>query len=296
MSYILEALRRSQQERELGNMQTSATDVNTEPVESGGINSWVFAALALAASAVVIALYAALQARPSVSEQVQAPPLPVETLAPAQDNGDRIRLEDQHNLSVTNRRLPPAARGEAVPEALIDDVGAAIRSSPPYLRSLSLPRELSEEERELPAEEQEPLVEPPPPKPRAAPTPTARPAPRPAAVTGDFDVPDDVVRDIETFKEELRLEQSVDSGRPVPKQPEPKDPRDLRLPKEVALRQPAFVMTVHVHEKERDKRFVVINARKYREGDTTREGLIVEEILPDGAILSIEGHRFFSRR
>ena len=109
-------------------------------------------------------------------------------------------------------------------------------------------------------------------------------------------MPDDVLRDIETFKEELRIEQAVELGSPVPKQATPKDPRDLRLPPEIALRLPAFVMTVHVHEKERERRFVVINARKYRQGATTREGLVVENILPDGAVLSYEGHRFYSPR
>lgn len=288
MSYILEALRKSQQERELGNMPTLETDANVEPVESG-INPWVLAAVALAALAVVIALYAAIQARSTVSEQVQDPPLSAEMPDTVQDLGGRIRLEDQRNLSVTNRRLAPSARDERVREAMNDDHGSTFLPSPQLSRSLSLPPELPDEA---------PLVEPPPPKsrPAPAPPPIARAAPQPAPVTGGLDVPEDVLRDIETFKEELRFEQSVESGRPVPKQPVPKDPRDLRLPKEVALRQPAFVMTVHVHEKERAKRFVVINARKYRQGDTTREGLIVDDILPDGAVLSFEGHRFFSRR
>ena len=289
MSYILEALRKSQQERELGNVPTMEAEAYVEPAENGDIKPWVLAAVALAVLAVVIALYAALQARPGISEQVKSAPLPAEILGPVQDSSGRVRPEDQQNLSVANRRLAPSDRGARAPGATIDGAEAAVGSAPRLLRSLSLPSEF---------EEDEALIEPPPPKPRAAPPapPVARSAPTSPSVTSGFEVPEDVLRDIETFKEDLRLEQSVETGRPVPKQPEPKDPRDLRLPKEVALRQPAFVMTVHVHEKERDKRFVVINARKYRQGDTTREGLIVEDILPDGAILSFEGHRFFSWR
>ncbi len=287
MSYILEALRRSQQERELGNVPTLETEVYTEPAESRGINPWVLAALALAALAVVIALYAAFQAGSSTSGQGQSTPPPAKPPSTKQHGEGTMPLEDQNNLSVTNRRLAPSVRGERSRDANNDDVVTGGHPPRPWSPSLSLPPELPDEA---------PLVEPPPPKPLPAPAPIPRSRPRPAPVSVGMDVPVDVLRDIETFKEELRLEESVTSRRPVPKRPEPKNPRDLRLPKEVALRQPAFVMTVHVHEQAPDKRFVVINARKYRQGDTTREGLIVDDILPDGAILSFEGHRFFTQR
>jgi general secretion pathway protein B len=55
-------------------------------------------------------------------------------------------------------------------------------------------------------------------------------------------------------------------------------------------------MTVHIYDEDPAKRFVLINARKYREGERTREDIGVEEILPDGVVLSLEGHRFFRKR
>jgi general secretion pathway protein B len=43
-------------------------------------------------------------------------------------------------------------------------------------------------------------------------------------------------------------------------------------------------------------RFVFINSRKYQEGQTITEGPIVEEITPDGVILSNHGQRFMLPR
>jgi len=64
MSYILEALKKSQHERELGQAPPLATP--SFPIEKAGtrLNLWVLLALVLAVSAVVIALYSALRGDP----------------------------------------------------------------------------------------------------------------------------------------------------------------------------------------------------------------------------------------
>jgi hypothetical protein len=74
------------------------------------------------------------------------------------------------------------------------------------------------------------------------------------------------------------------------------DPKKLRLPLEVEGRLPAFFVTAHIYDPVPDKRFVVINSLKYTQGETTREKLKVEEILPDGVVLGFEGNRFYRRR
>jgi general secretion pathway protein B len=104
-------------------------------------------------------------------------------------------------------------------------------------------------------------------------------------------VPDDLRRDIEAFKEEVRRTQGGE-----PKKAKNVRPQDLRLPKDVEKRLPAFLMTVHIYDPDPAKRFVLINARKLREGDRTRQDIVVEEILPDGVVLSWEDHRFFRHR
>ena len=59
MSYILEALKKSQQEREMGQVPRLQATVFDDPLEPR-MQPWIVAAIGLAALAVVFALYAAL--------------------------------------------------------------------------------------------------------------------------------------------------------------------------------------------------------------------------------------------
>ena len=101
---------------------------------------------------------------------------------------------------------------------------------------------------------------------------------------------------MQAFKDQLRQERSGGSSASAANKARPADPTKLRLPLDVESRLPAFFMTAHIYDADAAKRFVVINALKYIQGDTTREGLKVEEILPDGVVLSFEGNRFYKRR
>jgi general secretion pathway protein B len=55
---------------------------------------------------------------------------------------------------------------------------------------------------------------------------------------------------------------------------------------------PPLHLDLHVYANEPQQRFVFVNSRKYREGDTLAEGPVVEQITPDGAILNFRGSRF----
>lgn len=72
------------------------------------------------------------------------------------------------------------------------------------------------------------------------------------------------------------------------------------LYQEVATQQgaslPQLRLDLHVYAAQPSQRFVMINMRKLREGDTTPEGARVESITPDGAILSYNGSRFLLTR
>lgn len=54
----------------------------------------------------------------------------------------------------------------------------------------------------------------------------------------------------------------------------------------------ALSLDVHVFSPTPIERFVFINMEKYREGDTTKEGLLVSHIVADGVILEGMGQRF----
>ncbi len=51
-------------------------------------------------------------------------------------------------------------------------------------------------------------------------------------------------------------------------------------------------LDVHVYAKNPAERFVLVNLQKYREGETLREGPLLEAITPEGVILSFRGQRF----
>lgn len=55
---------------------------------------------------------------------------------------------------------------------------------------------------------------------------------------------------------------------------------------------PQLRLDLHVYAAVPSQRFVMINMRKLREGDSTPEGARVEAITPDGAVLSFNGSRF----
>ncbi len=316
MSYILEALKKSQQERELGKVPTLDTsgmfqEDTAEPARS----PWPLAAMGLASAAVLIALYAALRG-----------PAPVEPTgsSPAEAVG-RSSTEAAATVS-----LPPAP-----PPLLLQDMdNLSVASRPLIPAPISAPPVTPAGPFEAP--EAEPLVEPPPPR---------RPAPpKPAEPVGSVDfrgdrpllhpdiseesdlaaelelqrqleaeldmasyeeagpsdpptpVPRDLIADIEAFKHEVLK----DGGTPAKKAPTPdavdEDPTKLRLTREQEAALPAFLMTVHVYDVDKSRRFVLISGRKYREGDQTRQGMKVERILAEGAVLSYRGNPFFVHR
>lgn len=59
---------------------------------------------------------------------------------------------------------------------------------------------------------------------------------------------------------------------------------------------PALNLDLHVYATNAGERMAFINGRKYREGDTLAEGAVVRQITPDGVILEMNGRRFLLGR
>jgi len=59
---------------------------------------------------------------------------------------------------------------------------------------------------------------------------------------------------------------------------------------------PELRLELHVYSNRPEERFVFVNGRKYREGDTTAEGAAVEQITRDGVVMSAGGSRFLLPR
>ena len=85
---------------------------------------------------------------------------------------------------------------------------------------------------------------------------------------------------------------------PPPERPAVQEaaPRAAAMPNadEVAARGdvPALHLDLHVYATQPQQRFIFVNSRKYKEGDTLAEGPLVEQITPDGAVLNFRGSRF----
>ena len=61
-------------------------------------------------------------------------------------------------------------------------------------------------------------------------------------------------------------------------------------------RLPDLRLDLHVFAARAENRFVMINMHRLREGDSLPEGVQVESITPDGAVLSYKGTRFLLTR
>ena len=59
---------------------------------------------------------------------------------------------------------------------------------------------------------------------------------------------------------------------------------------------PEMRLELHFYATRPQDRFVFVNGRRYREGDTTAEGVTVVEIVPDGVVMNQGGNRFLLPR
>ena len=317
MSYILEALRKSQQDRELGRVPTLATQPLFTPRESSR-NSWLGIALGLAALAVAIALYAVLRARSETAPGGLAPmgvqvpaQSPAQTVASAQPSAagpaGAPPAAPPGPMAVV---APPAATVEppspspttarVEPSPVAPGSGAVPAGQAAHPVTSSIPEE-AEVDPEVPPyapypphsggpAEPQPSYPPP-----APPAPPAREATRPSPADA---IPEDLREDIEAFKDQIKGGQGGKSASKAKASAAQQQVplRERRLPPEVQERLPTFLLTVHLYDADPEKRLVIIDGRRLRQGDATRSGILVEEIFPDGVALAFEGHRFFQPR
>lgn len=278
MSYILEALEKSRQARELGQVPTLQTPSFIAEEEVDRPNPWILSAvllaLILAATAVVIALYSVVRDRQEDPGPAQATaatpgsPIPGYPIAPPQPPHDR------HVTTGTSR---PAAGDAAVSAPL----APPSRTQDPSGYEVDVPPLFNDHPPDMPAIPGTRQPSPPEPRVESQDTPRTK-------------IPPDLIADIEAFKREVSAEETG-AGAPSGTGAEVA-PEDLKLPKDLQGRLPAFDISAHIYDREPAKRFLLINGLKTKEGEETWDGIVVERILPEGAVLSFDGQRFFQRR
>ena len=78
---------------------------------------------------------------------------------------------------------------------------------------------------------------------------------------------------------------------PAISRPEPVPTLDA-LPVSTRRDLPTLNLDIHVHSRDADKRFAVINGRRYREGESLSEGLVLEAVTVTGVTLRRGNQRF----
>ena len=65
-----------------------------------------------------------------------------------------------------------------------------------------------------------------------------------------------------------------------------------QMPQDFQRSLPSLAVTIHVYSHDESQRILFINNREYRRGSQIEGGIRVEDIVPDGAVLSFRGERF----
>jgi general secretion pathway protein B len=239
MSFILDALRKSEHERRM----ETAPDIMHTPVAvtRQRLPIWAIALIgALAAALLAVTIYSVWQRFPGPEpamgelQQPAPPPQPAPQAALPQAVSPTPQVSAPPAVTIEE----PAVAAPPAQTPPLDSSAAAMRSEP----SITTPAEV-------------PVS-----------SPTAEPTPVPRS--------EPIAR--------------VPASPPVNREPLPSYAALLADGMNIGTLQ----MQLHVHSSTPANRFVVINGTRRREGERLSEGLSIEEIVAEGAILNYQGRRF----
>ena len=231
MSYILEALKKSDQEHFLGSVPDLATPHEVKPAQPRSYR-WLWVVVTLLSVNVVLVIMLlkdkdAEVAEVPVAAQVQVPLEPQTALI-----NDQVVQPIQETSEIRISEAPtPGKTAPPRNEPILATGGVVILPKPAYMQN-SKPSILPEEELDMQM--------------------------------------DDMI----TAEDNSQLQSWFD------------------LPQEFRNKLDLPRLDVHVYTQEPQGRFILVNLKKYREGERLPSGLALEEILPDGMVMSYQGKRF----
>lgn len=262
MSLLLEALRKAERDRTLGQPPSpAAVAAAPTPVPSTGTAPSPGRFRTLIALALLVTLCAiALLLRPS---PLTAPSAITQT-APARTTGAPVPTPPE-----TLPQTPTVATAETpapTPMRLAQIDVEDPPGRPPSLGSGEVPAGTPASEQGVADEStgialemlQQPVAEP---------MPAVAPVPDPAAAVPPEDAANDTVS------------------------PAPGAPTLRMLPAEQRARFPNLTLDVHAWDSAPERRFVLVNGKRYAPGDPLPGGLVLREIVPDGVIVEFEDRR-----
>ena len=257
MSYILDALQRADQERNLG--EVPKLDTALQPSSAPNKSNWlVTAAMILIVATVVASVLFMLQ---NGYLRIGSPDAP--TPQPATE----VASVGEPALKQASEPAPQAAaepKTEAAPATVklqpAEPVVPAVETQPQPARPAQPQAQPAQPTDSAEAEKS---------KSQRLPTPTVAPAPPPSWVRNNTS---------------QRAQQPPPPSEPVQSY--------LGLPESFRSRLPKLDMNAHVFSTNPARSFVLINSKRYRIGDYLAEGPELVDILPDGAVLKYRGETF----
>lgn len=267
MSYILNALRKSERERQASQPDTVASRIVLQhpPERQSAVK--IIAAL-LAVNAAILAYFLGIAPRMAANDN--RPPAASIQL-PSQPLAEPNRPEPADRLPLPAKPLPKA---KPEPAHVAAAAAAAVK----------------------PVEAKKPLLEPA--KPAAVqPAPAKAPPPHPDPVVAakslpELSVPSPAVQAAPPIRETAT--ESAQAAAPLPAKPALQALEDL--PADVRQSLPALPINVYSYSPVPAERFVMIDMVKYVPGQMIKDRLELKQILEDGIVVNYGGHLFKIKR
>lgn len=247
MSYILDALKKSEQERQRGNVPDIKSVHNTAAApDSETRRSWwlyLFILVLLVNGAIFAVVYLDDSGENTTNLGIQEPELAALTTERAIDNAAQSAVEQSTVESVQAKEPETPSQEPATPA---NQESAPQQQTQPKVIFSKEPLDMSTDSVNLDA-----------------------------ALTGNTQQAED---------EPLSTSQAVEEVEPAVLIAE--------LPASVRQKIPNIEFAGHVYSNSVERRSVMINGKKMREGDVVGSGLILQTITPEGAEFEYEGYRF----
>lgn len=285
MSYILDALRKSERERSLGN--TPRITFTTVGDEKPRRPVWVWGLVAILG--VAVGVLGAMQLSQWMNRPGADQPAPVATPAVAPTVVDETPLE-QFVTAVDAPEKPAAKAIEPPPAPERRPVKVNTPRGPVEIDMPVAPppsRSVAKKPQSAPVPEPEPEAEPAPASEKAVPRPRLT-VPAPAELAEAYE---SGVNDVSGDEWEVTPEDEPYEEADVPASEAPLMTY-YGLPATTRSSLGELTMNAHVYSSTPGRGFVMINGSRYREGDVLNEGASLEEIRQEGAVLEYRGQRF----
>jgi len=287
MSYILEALKKSQRDRDLGETPDLTTEPYTNSTESrSGINPWLISSVIIALIALLIALYGVFGSRSFINQTPEIPlQSPVDRQLPAV-----AAAKEQRDVSAQLPKPVSPAREEVEPDPRVADKPEPIKhTAAAEKKPATLPSRI--ESPATPAGQELP--------PKQAEVIKIRQEYAQMQAQEKQRVQEKRLARTRQQEQEVPATIPTAANRPVAETASAgkiNHPAVHELPADVLARIPPRNVMLQSYSEDPAQRFVILNSVKLHQGERTTDGLQVLEIRTDGLVLGFEGHKFFRPR